>query len=56
MYPAYVEAHKDVFEDRDVEAGAPGAKVERLIVLETLKMSMGEAVEECCEVLQDQIN
>jgi len=55
VYPAYVEAHTDVFEGGDVEAGLPGKKVEKLIMLETLKMSMGEAVERCCEVLKNQI-
>ncbi|KAF9453943.1 P-loop containing nucleoside triphosphate hydrolase protein [Macrolepiota fuliginosa MF-IS2] len=53
VYPAYVEAHKEVFVDGDVEHGAPTNKVEGLIPLETLEMTMGEAVDRCCRVLKE---
>nr|GAT57771.1 fumarate reductase [Mycena chlorophos] len=49
VYPAYVDATRDVFEGGDVEAGAPTAKVEGLVLLE--KMTMAEAVKTSCEVL-----
>lgn len=52
MYPAYIEAHEAVFEGGDVENGAPTDKVPGLIVLESLKMTMGEAVGRCCEVIK----
>jgi len=49
VYPAYVDAFKDVFAAGDVEHGAPTDKVGRLVLLESLQMTMGEAVERCCE-------
>jgi len=49
VYPAYVDAFKDVFVSGDVERGAPMDKVGRLVLLESLQMSMGEVVESCCE-------
>lgn len=52
MYPAYIEAHEAVFEGGDVDNGAPTDKVPGLIVLESLKMTMGEAVGKCCEVIK----
>jgi len=53
VYPAYVDAHRDVFLNGDVEEGDPGGKVEGLIVLKTLEMEMSEAVEKCCAVLKE---
>lgn len=55
MYPAFVDAHRDVFENGDVDNGKPGPKVEGLVLLESLEMGMGEAVERCCGVLKDVI-
>ncbi|KAH9485210.1 Nicotinamide riboside kinase [Psilocybe cubensis] len=52
VYPAYVEANKDVFEDGDVEHGKPTNKVEGLVLLESLNISMSEAVERCCQVIR----
>jgi len=49
VYPAYVDTFKDVFVSGYVEHGAPTDKVGRLVLLESLQMSMGEAVERCCE-------
>lgn len=53
VYPAYLEAHKEVFVDGDVEHGAPTDKVKGLVLLETLEMTMGEAVDRCCRVLKE---
>ncbi|KAF9528502.1 hypothetical protein CPB83DRAFT_869476 [Crepidotus variabilis] len=53
VYPAYVDAHKAVFEGEDVEHGKPTSKVEDLIVLETLDITMTDAVERCCEVIKN---
>ena len=53
MYPAYVDAHKAVFENEDVEHGKPTNKVEGLILLDTLDITMTDAVEKCCEVIKD---
>ncbi|KAJ7668469.1 hypothetical protein DFH06DRAFT_1181813 [Mycena polygramma] len=51
VYPAYVDANRDVFEGGDVEKGAPTSKVEGLVLLESLEMSMGDAVSRSCEVI-----
>ncbi|KDQ49362.1 hypothetical protein JAAARDRAFT_42925 [Jaapia argillacea MUCL 33604] len=53
VYPAYVTAHADSFENGDVERGKPTGKVEGLIVLEPLKAEKGmeSIVDSCCEVL-----
>lgn len=48
VYPAFIEAHKDVFVSQDVEHGEPGEKVPRLQVLESLDLSMSEVVDRVC--------
>ncbi|KAJ3511279.1 hypothetical protein NLJ89_g4196 [Agrocybe chaxingu] len=53
VYPAYLEAHEEVFENGDVENGKPTEKVKDLILLESLDISMTEAVERCCAVLKE---
>ena len=39
--------------DGDVEHGQPTNKIEGLILLESLDISMSEAVERCCGMLKD---
>ncbi|KAJ7874768.1 P-loop containing nucleoside triphosphate hydrolase protein [Mycena olivaceomarginata] len=51
VYPAYVDANREVFEGGDVEKGKPTGKVENLVLLESLEMSMGDAVSRSCEVI-----
>ncbi|KAJ6602205.1 P-loop containing nucleoside triphosphate hydrolase protein [Mycena sp. CBHHK59/15] len=51
VYPAYVDANREVFAGGDVEHGAAGSKVAGLVLLESLEMDMGEAVERCCEMI-----
>ena len=52
MFPAYVDAHKDLFVDGDVETGAlNGQKVEGLVLLETLDISMTEAADRSCTTI-----
>lgn len=53
VYPAYVDANRDVFENGDVENGDLSGKVKGLILLESLKMDMNEAVDRCCTVLKE---
>lgn len=53
VYPGYLEAHKDVFVNGDVEHGATTGKVENIILVESLNMTMGEAVDRCCHVLKE---
>jgi nicotinamide/nicotinate riboside kinase len=51
VWPAYVEAHRDVFENGDVGHGKVNAgKVKHLILLEG--MSMEDLVINSCEVLK----
>jgi nicotinamide/nicotinate riboside kinase len=52
VYPAYVEAHSDIFEGGDVENGEPtGQKVENLILVKGLEMEMSDVVDKCCSML-----
>ena len=52
MYPAYVEAHSEVFEGGNIEnGGLTGGKAENLVLIEGLEMSMGSMVENCCKIL-----
>lgn len=51
VWPAYVDAHKGVFENGDVEHGKLTGGIEDLVLLETLEISMTEAVERCCQVI-----
>jgi nicotinamide/nicotinate riboside kinase len=53
VYPAYIDAHREVFQSGDVENGEPGTRVEGLIVLESVKMEMNDVVKRCCEVLKE---
>jgi nicotinamide/nicotinate riboside kinase len=53
VYPAYIDAHREVFQSGDVENGEPGSRVEGLIVLESVKMEMNDVVKRCCEVLKE---
>ena len=51
VYPAYLDAHRDVFVDGDIDEGKPTLKVRDMIVLETTTMDATAAVERCCGVL-----
>lgn len=55
MLPAYLDAHREMFEGGDVEKGDLTSKVKGLILIEPEKkdqvMSMSDIVERCCEEL-----
>lgn len=51
VYPAYVDAHKEVFENGDVEGGNLTEHIDGLVLLDMLDTSMTEAVERCCEII-----
>jgi len=51
VYPAYLDANRDVFENGDVESGAPSQKVDGLVLLEPLTMTVADAVSRSCEVI-----
>ncbi|PFH52072.1 hypothetical protein AMATHDRAFT_57898 [Amanita thiersii Skay4041] len=53
VYPAYVDAHYELFENGDVERGALGSKVPDLMLLDILEMTMDEAVDRCCRVIRE---
>lgn len=53
VYPAYLDAHKDIFVDGDVERGPLTSTVGGLILIEGLELSMSDAVERCCSVLKE---
>jgi len=53
VYPAYLDAHKDIFVDGDVEHGPLTSTVDGLILIESLEISMSDAVERCCSVLKE---
>lgn len=58
VYPAYIEAHQDMFEGGDVENGKPtGHRVPGLVVIEPVKkgaeMSIDDIVRRCCAALED---
>ncbi|TFK74547.1 P-loop containing nucleoside triphosphate hydrolase protein [Pluteus cervinus] len=51
IYPAYVDANREVFIDGDVEKGQATGKVENLLVIESQELSMAEIVERSCTEL-----
>lgn len=58
VYPGYIEAHKDMFENGDVENGKlTGERASGLVVIEPVKkgaeMSIDDMVRSCCDVLWD---
>ncbi|KAG6812551.1 hypothetical protein H0H92_002320 [Tricholoma furcatifolium] len=53
VYPAYIDAHRDVFIDGDVEEGLPGTKVKGLVVIRSLELGMDEAVSMACRELEN---
>ncbi|KAH7883127.1 hypothetical protein F5I97DRAFT_1960381 [Phlebopus sp. FC_14] len=53
VYPAFLEAHRDLFENGDVEQGKPsGVTVKELMVLETARMETTDVVAACCAKLK----
>ena len=51
VWPAYVQAHIDILENKDIEKGRSNGRVAGLIVIEGLEMSMSEMVNLVCERL-----
>lgn len=44
-----------MFANGDVEHGVPTDKVKGLVLLDTLEMTMGEAVDRSCRVLKEAV-
>jgi len=56
VYPAYVEAHSQLFEGGDVEHGKPtGHKVENLVLIEGMEVEISNVVEKCCKILVEEV-
>ncbi|KAG8929931.1 ribosylnicotinamide kinase [Tulasnella sp. 418] len=56
VYPAYVKAHQEVFEDGDVENGQLSRKkVSDLILLDGIALNMTEIVEKTCESIEEAV-
>ncbi|KAJ3847538.1 P-loop containing nucleoside triphosphate hydrolase protein [Lentinula lateritia] len=53
VWPAYLEANRDIFADEDVEHGGPSGKVPELVLIDAIEASMEELVQRCCEVLKE---
>jgi nicotinamide/nicotinate riboside kinase len=51
-WPAYVEAHKHVFENGNWESGASSDNIEDLMIIDELEIGMTHAVNEVCEKLK----
>lgn len=53
VYPAYIEAHQEMFEHGDVENGKPtGERARGLVVIKPgSETSMDDIVQGCCDVL-----
>jgi len=49
VYPAYLDAHRDMFTDSDVEGGSP--LLQGLVLIEPLQMNMDGIVARCCREL-----
>jgi len=52
VWPAYIEAHKHVFENGNWEGGASSGKVEDLLIIDELEAGMTRAVDEVCEKMK----
>ena len=52
VWPAYIEAHKHVFEDGNWESGASSGNIEDLIIIDELETGMTRAVNQVCEKLK----
>ena len=55
VYPAYVDAHRDIFKKGDVEQGELTGKIDGLFLIDMLDVTMDEAVDCCCRVIKRQL-
>lgn len=52
VWPAYIEAHKHVFEGGNWESGASSGKIEDLLIIDELEAGMTRAVNQVCEEMK----
>ncbi|KAF8348183.1 hypothetical protein F5887DRAFT_1060348 [Amanita rubescens] len=55
VYPAYIDAHRDMFENGDVESGRQTGKIDGLVSIDMLDVTMDEAVDRCCMVIREKV-
>ncbi|KZT32317.1 P-loop containing nucleoside triphosphate hydrolase protein [Sistotremastrum suecicum HHB10207 ss-3] len=51
VYPAYLRAHADIFQDGDVESGEPTEKVKGLVVIKGNETGIAETFDQVCQKL-----
>ncbi|KAF8909851.1 P-loop containing nucleoside triphosphate hydrolase protein [Mucidula mucida] len=51
VWPAFVDAHRDMFVGGDIEHGALTEKVKDALVVDALAQGMAEVMEQCCSVI-----
>lgn len=56
VWPAYIEAHKHVFEDGNWESGASSGNIEDLMIIDELEIGMTRAVNQVCEKLRQVVS
>jgi len=52
VWPAYIEAHKHVFENGDCESGTSSGNTEDLLIIDELETGMTRAVNQVCEKMK----
>lgn len=52
VWPAYIEAHKHVFENGNWESGASSGNIEDLLIIDEIEAGMTRAVNEVCEKMR----
>jgi nicotinamide/nicotinate riboside kinase len=52
VWPAYIEAHKHVFENGNWESGASSNNVGGLLIIDELETGMTRAVNQVCEKMK----
>ncbi|KAK7045707.1 ribosylnicotinamide kinase [Paramarasmius palmivorus] len=55
VWPAYLEANRDIFIDGNVETGMPSDKVQELLLINGLELRMDEIVEKSCAALKRKV-
>lgn len=52
VWPAYIEAHKHIFENGNWETGASSGNIEDFLIIDELETGMTRAVNEVCEKMK----
>ncbi|KAF8633635.1 hypothetical protein AX15_001322 [Amanita polypyramis BW_CC] len=53
VYPGYVDAHGSVFKNGDIEHGEVTRKIEGLVLIDMMDVTMDEAVDRSCRVAKE---